>query len=1004
MFKKCILMTCLLCLNLAVMAQVTVKGSVVTKTDQEPLIGVSVLEEGTNNGAITDLNGNFSIKVAGSDSKLTISYIGYKTQKVTARDGITVELEEDNLVLAETVVVGFASQKKVNLTGAVASVDSKSLENRGLTSVALGLQGTMPGVTIVNRSGQPGLDDGGTSIRIRGTGTFNTASPMIVVDGLESTLYDLDPNDIESISVLKDAASAAIYGSKAANGVILVTTKRGKAGKATLRYNATFGWQSPTSMPNYVNSADYARLTNEARANEGLSPLYTDEDIRLFEDGSDPYGHPNTDWIGLLYDQSGFQMTHNLNMSGGNESTRYMVSLGYQDQTGIIRNVSKNQYSMRVNLDTDFSKHLEGSFSMAYSRQDIDLPTNPHNDTFEEVFRVVNRISPMVPYKNEDGSYGYIGDGNPIAWLDSDALNKTTRNNLLMSASLKYNILDGLSLKGVVGYKFYYGETRDDNKSVKYTDTFTHGIDKKWERDMRDDRVTADVLLDYHKTLAQSHTIGVLAGFHSELYRYRELYAYREIFPNNELTDLNAGGTANMNNSGYTRELSMLSWFGRVNYDYKGRYLFEANVRYDGSSRFAAGNRWGVFPSVSAGWRISEEPFFEKWRNTFDNLKLRASWGKLGNQDVGSYYPTISTLSLGKNYPFGGTITPGAYTENAANPNLKWEVTTTWGVGLDMTLLRGLDVTVDYYNKTTSDILMIVSTPINYALSNYYANVGKVSNKGVEISATYRGTAGQVSYHVGGNVAFNNNKIESMGSVLEQISTSESYSSIMRTGEAMNSFYGYVAKGYFQSQEEIDNYCKTYNIGYTPKPGDLKYEDANGDGVLDANDRQVLGSWDPGVTFGFNLGASWKNFDFTANFQGAADVKGYIGMEGIGYINGDVAKPTTIWLDHWTPENRDAKTPRLIQGYAGWSMPNTTSSFWTQNATYLRLKTLQVGYTVPKSILGKLGISDMRVFYSGENILTFTGFMDGYDPEAPAGNGNYYPQTRTHSFGINLTF
>ena len=1001
---KCIIIAFLLFMSLPAFAQVTVTGTVVEESTGEPLIGATVVVQGTSKGTATDIEGGFTLEVPNLKAKLVVSYVGFATRTVPASECERIVLKENSAVLDEAVVVGFATQKKVNLTGAVGSVSSKDLENRGLTSVAAGLQGAMPGVTIVQNSGQPGLDDGGTSIRVRGNGTFNNAAPMVIVDGVESTMYDLDPNDIESISVLKDAASAAIYGSKAANGVILITTKRGKKGQANLTYSATFGWQKPTSTPEYVGSADYARLTNEARANDGLSPLYSEEDIRLYADGSDPYGHANTDWVNLLYQGSGFQMTHNLSLTGGGDNTRYLVSLGYQDQEGTVRNVSKNQYSMRMNLDADFSKRLSAAFSMAYSRQDIDLPTNPHNDSFDEFFRLTNRISPMVVGQYPDGTYGYIGDGNPIAWLDSDALRKTTRNNLLMTGKLNLKIIDGLTLSGILGYKLYYGETKDDNKSVQYTPTFTHGIDKKWNSVMRDDRLSADVLLNYNKIFGSDNTITALAGFHSEHYRFYELYAYREIFPSNTLTDINAGGTANLNNSGYSRDLTMLSWFGRVNYDYAGRYLLEANVRYDGSSRFGKGNRWGLFPSFSAGWRFSEEPFFESLTEIFDNAKLRASWGKLGNQNIGSYYPTISTLSLGKNYPFNGTITSGAYTEYAANPNLKWETTTSWGVGLDLMLFRGLEVNLDYYDKTTSGILMTVATPEPYALSDYYDNVGKVTNRGVELAINWRDVVGNVSYHIGGNFAYNKNRIKSMGAVLEQISTSESYSSIMRRGEAMNSLYGYVSNGFFNTQEEIDNYCASYNIGYTPKPGDLRYVDVNKDGVIDANDRTVLGSFDPGITFGFNLGANWKGLDFTANFQGAAKVKGYIGMEGIGYINGDVAKPTTIWLNHWTPENTNPKTPRLVQGYAGWSMPNTTSSFWTQDASYLRLKTLQLGYSLPSRWLSKVGISSLRIFYTAENLLTFTHFMKGYDPEAPGGNGNFYPQTKTHSFGLTVKF
>ena len=820
-------------------------------------------------------------------------------------------------------------------------------------------------------------------------------------------MYDLDPNDIESISVLKDAASAAIYGSKAANGVILITTKHGKAGKAVIKYAATFGWQSPNSTPEYVSSAEYARLINEARQNEGLAAQYTEAEIQKFEDGSDPDHYANTDWIGLLYDQSGFQMTHNLNMSGGNEQARYMVSLGYQDQGGIIRNVDKNQYNMRINLDTNLTERLEGNFSLAYTRQDIDLPNNPHNpDSFVEIFRISNRISPMVVNKYSDGTYGYIGDGNPQAWLDNNSITTTTRHNVQAIGSLKYTILDGLSIKGSASYKLYNGEIDDMVKCLKYNENFTEGgVDKMRQTSERDDRIAADILLNYTKTFAKAHNLNILGGFHSELYRYRYLYANRENFPSQDLTDLNAGGTANMGNNHYTRELSMLSWFGRVNYDYKGRYLLEGNIRYDASSRFADGNRWGAFPSVSAGWRFSEEAFFEPLKQWVDNAKLRASWGKLGNQDIGSYYPTVSTLTLSKNYPFNGTINAGGYTQYATNPNLKWEATTTWGFGLDLTLFHNLNVTMEYYDKTTSGILMEVSTPMTYALEDYYDNVGKVNNHGFEMSASWRGQIGSFQYNVGGNIAFNVNKIKSLGNVREQITTStDSYTTIMREGEAMNSFYGYVSDGYFQSQSEIDNYLSSYNIGYTPQPGDIKYKDMNGDGKLDADDRVVLGSWDPGITFGINLGGSWKGFDFTANFQGAADVKGYITNEGIGYVSGDTSKPTKIWLDHWTEDNRNAACPRLITDYKGWSTPCMSTDFWMQDAKYLRLKTFQVGYTLPKQVLTKLHLANFRIFYSGENILTFTNFMEGYDPEAPAGNGNFYPQTKTHSVGLNVTF
>lgn len=994
--------------------EINVKGHVVDETG-EPVIGASIIQNGTTKGTVTDLDGNFSLNV-NSGASITISYVGYTSQnmKVTSSAPLKITLKEEKTNLNEVVVVGYGTQKKANLTGSVSSVDSKDLGNRALTSVALGIQGKMPGVTIVNAGGTPGRDDSGTSIHVRGTGSFNNSSPMIVVDGIESTMYDIDPNDIESMSVLKDAASAAIYGSKAANGVIIITTKRGQVNKSVVSYSGTFGWQSPTRLANYVNSADYARLTNEARANEGYSPMYTDKDIELFENGTDPDGHANTDWQDLFYDQSGFQTTNNLRISGGSEAIRYMASVGYTDQNGIIRNSGMNKYNIRLNLDSKVSNRLDASFNMAYTREDITRPTGPNGNDYTTYFYVLNKLSPMVPCYKTDGTYGYIGDGNPIAWFDNNSVQDQFRNNLQTIASLTYHILPELSLKGTAAYKLYYGETHDMHKAIQYDDIYNQGtVDKLSENIYRDDRVSGDILLTYEKTFNKVHNLKAMAGYHAELYRNNGLTGYRDNFANSNLYDLDAASAQNMSNKGNSVKFSMLSYFGRVNYDYMGKYLFEGDLRYDGTSRFASGHRWGMFPSFSAGWRMSEEKFFEPLRKVVDNVKLRASWGQLGNQDIIGYYPTVSTLTLGQNYPFGGSIQTGAVTVNAVNKNLKWETTTTWGVGLDMNLLGKLSVVMDYYNKTTNGILMTINTPITFALSNYYDNVGKIRNSGFEFSATWNDKIGQVGYSVGGNIAFNKNKILSMGGTGDQYmyDTNGACYGIMREGEAFHSFYGYKTDGYFQSEDEI---AKAYPNGHIqlsgrdPKPGDIKYVDANGDGKLDANDRCVLGSWDPGITFGFNLSANWNGFDIMAVLQGATDVHGYITREGVGYINGDTSKPTTLWLDHWTTDNRNAAMPRLIQGMEGWSMPTTTSDFWMQDATYLRMKTLQIGYNLPKTWLTKIGVANVRLFYTAENLFTLTSFMKGYDPESPVSadnmKGNYYPQTKTHSFGINLTF
>lgn len=497
---------------------------------------------------------------------------------------------------------------------------------------------------------------------------------MVIVDGVEGTMNDVDANDIQSISVLKDAASSAIYGSKAANGVILITTKRGKAGKATVSYAANFGWQSPTQLPEYCNSADYAMLTNEARAYNDKLPLYSAEEIEKFRNGSDPDHYANTNWQDLLFVGSGFQQQHNISMTGGDEKVRYMTSVGYQGQEGIIKNASKDQYNVRVNVDANPMDRLETSFSVSYSNIALVEPTASYgldadkgDGGMAQIFRQVNMISPMVPYKTSDGNYGSIGDGNPIAWIDMNQTAKKKQHNMLAVGSLKYTILDGLSIKGQASYRLYAEDSNTLMKQIQYNANKWHGPTKMWQKDTFEDTAMGDIILEYKKSFGL-HNLNVLGGFYSELYNYKYTMAFRQNFPSNDLTDINAGSPDGAKAQGYTRQLAMLSWLGRVNYDYAGKYLVEANIRYDGSSRFADGNRWGAFPSFSAGWRLSEEGFFEDYKDTFNSVKLRASWGKLGNQNiemanVKEYYPTVPTLVLDGSYPFGSSLSSGAYTK-----------------------------------------------------------------------------------------------------------------------------------------------------------------------------------------------------------------------------------------------------------------------------------------------------------------------------------------------------
>lgn len=981
-----------------------------------PVTGASVTIKGTTTGTFTDLDGNYSIPVKKGDIIL-ISYIGYDNQEIpyTGQKTLDIKLKADDELLDEVVVVGYGVQKKVNLTGSIATIDAKALENRPVSNVSAGLAGLLPGVTVSQTSGMPGSDTG--TIRIRGTGTLNNANPMVIIDGIESSMNSLDANDIESLTVLKDAASAAIYGSKASNGVILITTKRGKAGKSTINYSGNFGWQTPTTLPKYMGSAEYAELYNEAQLNDNpkVAPMWTAEAIQKFKDGSDPYNYPDTDWQDLLYQGSGFQMSHNANISGGTENTRYMISMGYLSQDGVIKHSSKEQYNVRSNLDIKATERLDVGVNLSYTRVDLEEPTNSYvGGGVSQIFRQINLISPWVPYKRENGDYGYISDGNPIAWMDLNQTIKRKRNYFLGIGSLNYKIIDGLNLKGVLSYKTYSEDKNEFQKDIVYNPVEAstspsnssrkyHGPNKMTQTDNFEETVTSDIYSTYNKTFDKKHNFSIMGGFHSEYFHKKETQGYRQNFPNNELEDLNGGGASGQTSAGYTRELSMLSWLGRATYDYAGRYLFEANFRYDGSSRFAEGNRWGFFPSFSAGWRISEENFMESVRGTLHNLKLRASYGKLGNQSaLDEYYPTISTLSLGKgfNYPFGGSISTGGWTKDGKNPNLKWESSQTWDIGLDLGLFNNINLTIDYYSRVTDNILMPIPTPDTYALENYWDNVGKLSNKGIELELQYNKQFGQVAFTFGGNFSYNTNKILELGDQNQIIEGR----TVRKVGESLNSFYGYKTDGLFQSQEEIDAWAKN-GIKGTWKPGDLKYVDINGDGIVNTDDRVVLGNSEPTMTFGFTLGAMYKGFDFSAFFQGTAGGHGYMDSEAVGELNGTNGKPTDFWRDRWTPENTNTDVPRVSAlGKNGPSMPSTVSDYWIQNSSYLRLKNLQVGYTLPASVIKALRVNKIRVYYSAQNLITFSNFIKGWDPEAPAGRGDHYPQVKVNSFGINVTF
>ncbi|SFF58891.1 MULTISPECIES: SusC/RagA family TonB-linked outer membrane protein [Salegentibacter] len=1000
--KKLLLTFIVVFLPYIMLGQETIEITGTVTDNSMSLPGVNIVEKGTNNGTMTDFDGNYTIQTP-SNAVLVISYMGYATKEieVNGKTNIDIVLEQDAAALDEVVVVGFGTQKKVNLTGSVASVDGDMLEDRPMTSVSAGLSGLLPGVSVNQSSGMPG-NDGGT-IRIRGTGTLNQASPMVVIDGVEGSLNDVQPNDIANISVLKDAASAAIYGSKAANGVILITTKTGKTGEPSVRLTSNFGWQSATRLPDYLGSYDYAVLYNEALTNSGKAPKFDENDLELFQNGSAPYSHPNTDWQDLLYQGSGFVTTNNLGISGGTEYTKYRASLNYQKQDGIIKHTGKDEYNARVNLTITPKKWLTTNLNLSYTQMDREQPNNTYvGGGLDQIIRQTNRIAPWIPYKNEDGSYGTISDGNPISWIDMGPQINYNRKTFVGIGSIQADLFEGFNVKALMSHRNVEEDNSEMNKEIQYNENKYHGPTKLTEDLRTTTRNTLDLTANYNKTFENVHNVGALVGYHAESYNFKRTTAYRENFPSNELPNLDAGSTNGMKNTGYTRELNMTSWFGRLNYDYQGRYLFEANLRADASSRFAEDNRVGVFPSFSAGWRISDENFFEGIKSTVNNLKLRGSWGQLGNQDaLNDYYPTVPTLGLGIDYPFNSEINSGAAIANAKNAALIWEKTTSYGLGIDARLLYKLNVTIDIYKKLTEGIIMQVPAPNEFALNNFYDNVGKLDNKGIEVSLDYTETFGEIDFGFGGNVAYNKNELVELAGTNEVISGRQ----IRKLGESLDSWYGYKTDGLHQNQEDIDAYPTNTLYPGQIQPGDLRYVDITNDGKVDANDRVLLGNSTPTLNFGANLSLAYKNFDLLAIFQGATGGYGYMDFDAIGAVNGDGQKPSAMWLNRWTPENTNTNVPRLIDAINGPSMPqNSTTSYWLRSTDYLRMKNLQLGYNIPTNVLDGWNISKLRVYYTAQNLFTITNYLKGWDPEAPSGRGSGYPVVMTNSIGFNLTF
>jgi len=993
---------------------VEIHGKVV---DQQgaPVVNASLQIEGTQMGTTTDGEGRYTLSIPNQNVVLQVSCIGYQSKKITigTQTEVNVTLQATTSGLGELVVVGYATQKKVNLTGAVSSVDVEEMvSSRPPSNVASLMEGKVAGAFVHSNSGQPGAE--GISILIRGVGSMGNSTPLVIVDGVETSMDNINPYDVATISVLKDAASASIYGTRAANGVILITTKRGKDGPVKIKYNTSFSKQSPTAVPDFLGSADYARLRNEALANAGQPPAFTEEEIAKYAAGNDPE-YPSTDWMAVLYSGAGTSQYHNLSLSGGNEVSRYNVSLGYKKVLGVIKKVDADRINLRINLDSKINNWLSIGLNTALLNAVNTIPlTGPEltrGGNLQQFYNSVTHIPPTYPVKLSDGSWsGQYPLGNLAAWIANGNLQKNTEKNIVESAFLDAKLFDGLIWENRATIDYSVIHTTEHISQFTYGGGQVSGPSSNREMFNRSSVIDLESILKYNKTYGK-HDIKGLLGTSRRIENYNNLMAFRIGFPSNDITDLSAGSTSDLTNSGTSTKATLKSFFGRVNYIYNGKFLFEADLRRDGSSKFAPGKQWGWFPAFSGGWILTEESFLKdiNWLNLF---KIRASWGQLGNDRISDYqYDPL--ISLGQNYAFGGSSAPGAAQTVANNPNVTWETTTEKDLGLDFRFLDAISVTVDGYYRYTNDILTTVPVSATFGLPPAIVNAGAMSNKGIEAEIGYSKGSGPFQYDIAVNASYNKNNVEKYSGIDVFEVASEGDAIIRKKGIPWNSYYGFQWIGYFQSDAE----AKASAV-HDPSvsAGDLKFKDQNGDGVINGQDRIILGNPIPDFTYGFNLNFRYKGFDFATFFHGTRGVKRYLRVRGYFpfmrngkalamHLDRMIVEDGVVVKQGYFPETR-------LEGKGG---VNTVSSGFTiHNADYLRMRNIQLGYTIPAAWTKALSIASARIYVSGQNLLTFTKFPDGYDPEVNdtpfhghllgGAAGWSYPQVKSLTVGLDVNF
>ena len=1016
---------------------------VVKDATGEGVIGASVIVEGTNLRTVTDIDGNFTLNGVKKGASIQISYIGYTT-KVVKWNGAPLDiiLEDDKKMLEEVVVVGFGTQKKVNLTGAVSTVDSKTLSARPVNSVADALQGAVAGMNF-STPNSGGTLNSTKSFNIRGTGTIGAGSsvtPLVLIDGMEGDMNALNPQDIENISVLKDASASSIYGSRAAGGVVLITTKSGKKGKATINYNNSFRFDSPLNMAEMMDSYTWAKYMNEASVNSGAGIWFTDDKLeqikkaqsdpnmqKMFKNGNNrwevwdnnpllPIG--NTDWLKEQFGNS-FSQEHTLSMTGGDDRMQYYLSANYLDRGGLLRHGDDNtqRYAFTGKVSAQLANWLRVTYNTRFTRTDFEMPGDLVNGT-DEFYHNMCRYWPILPTKDPNGNWlpeSYIGR------LQNGGRAKNQTDRLAQQLSFVATPVKGLTLNAELNYRIIthfnhrdwqttYGYDCDNNPYVDQNETTS-----VYEYTYKSNYFNPNLFAEYSRAFGD-HNMKVMGGFQSEWFRQRNVTA-RQNGIMSGLPTLNTTTTKPSVGGAYN-SWATAGFFGRINYDFAGRYLFEANLRYDGSSRFLRDNRWNFFPSFSAGWNIAQESFWEPIAKYVNTLKLRASWGQLGNQNTDNwypFYPTIGFSAQGSNWLVNGVKPNTASQPGLVSASLTWEKSRTWEVGLDWGAFNNrLTGSFGYYQRNTFDMVgPAPELPVILGANPPRVNNLDMTSKGWDLQISWRDIIGEVSY--GASFVLSDNQV-----VIDKYPNPSKNLGSYYKGAKLGDIWGYTTLGIAQSQEEMDAHLKKVDqsaLGSGWTAGDIMYKDLDGDGKINGGegtankpgDRRIIGNSTPRYNFGLNLDAAWKGFDIKVFFQGtlkrdyAAGGPMFWGATGQGKWQ---ALGMKYHSDYWREDNKGAYYPRV-----SWNggRNTQTQTRYLQNAAYARLKNLTIGYTLPKELTRKVYIENLRFFVSGENLLTITNFTEAGDPELIGAGwggeiGKTYPLSKTFSCGLSVTF